>query len=189
MRRHRLFAAGVSVALLLAAGSPALAAPGNGKAKGHAKHDKPAKPAKPAKTKPAPAPKVKKSKAGLSGGGSVAATIGTAEFSVQSRSGREDKSHFNFTSADGTYKLRCRDFKYAADPANSKVVTFSDDCALTTGPENARVRTSPTVSATFTDNGQPTEGATAGPDTLTLVVNGETVVDNGVITGNIKVRS
>ena len=189
MRRHRLLTAGVSVALLLAAGSPALAAPGNGKAKGHDKgvaKDHENKPAKPAK--PAPAPKPKKSKAGVSGGGSVATP--SAEFSIQARSARLDKSHFNYTSTDGSYKLRCRGLAYEAVSANVARVTDTN-CALTTGTGTARKTETVPVSATFTDNGEPAEGqTTAGPDSLTLFVNDMTtpVVANAAINGNVKIR-
>jgi len=44
VRRHQLFAAAVSVALLVGGAAPALATPGKGKAKGH---DKPAAAPKP----------------------------------------------------------------------------------------------------------------------------------------------
>jgi hypothetical protein len=67
--RRQLFAAGVSVALLIGAGAPALATPGKGKPHGP--------------------------KARVNGGG---ITAGGASFSVEARAGQKSGGHFNYTS-------------------------------------------------------------------------------------------
>src|SRR5690349_16006073 len=89
MRRHRLFAAALSAALLFGAASPALAKPKD----------------KAPKEKPARDPKPPKTRSGVNGGG---VTADGARFSVQVRAASPRKGHFNYTSADGTWKVRCQ---------------------------------------------------------------------------------
>ena len=100
MRRYQVFAAGVSVALLLGAGTPALAKSDKGKAlaKGHAPKTPPGQ----AKAKPKPKPHAPKNKHGVSGGG---VTADGAEFSVMVREDHKH-GHFNYTSKD--LKVRCK---------------------------------------------------------------------------------
>jgi hypothetical protein len=180
MQRHRLFAAGATVALLLGGATPALAAKpshANGPKAGHVKGpkaDKPAHPAHPAK--PAkPTPKPKKSKAGVSGGG---VTSAGAEFSVQGRADGKPKGHFNYTSA--TLTVRCKGVTYSAPGTIT-----STTCVEKVG----EARTPISVTATFVDS---SAGDTAD---ITFTRPDGTVVEDGadgaetLQSGNIRVRS
>jgi hypothetical protein len=199
LRRNQLLAAGVSVALLLGAATPALAKPNKGKALGHQNNtpadSRPAKGPKPPQPKPKPPKKTPaaKSKLGVSGGGSV----GTGEFSIQARNSRLSKGHFNYTAPG--LKVRCRGFE-------SGDVTFSPLPAPTTANFNTSeapnadcvtiradgLRRPATVVGTFTDGGQPseTEPPTPGPDSVDFTVSDGLVPVEvaGPVTGNIKVR-
>ena len=185
MRRYQVFAAGVSVALLLGAGTPALAAPGKGKGHAYGRTD-----SKPAKAPKAPAaPKPKKTKSGVSGGGAVTG----GEFSIQGRLRNLDKGHFNYTSTDGKFKIRCRGFEADDVTISGSVATVDFDADDSATTRNG-VRGTATVKGTFTDGGQPAETTppTAGPDSVDLTV-AETapaapVAVAGPVTGNIKVR-
>jgi hypothetical protein len=172
MRRIQFFAAGLSVALLLGAGSPAAAKPTKGQAKGHDK---------PAKTAPVKDPKSPKSKPGVNGGG---VSFAGAKFSVQARAGRPAKGHFNYTSA--TRKIRCKN------------ATFSPVTYIQPGPPGAgvtaecfqmgpgRTRTPISLDATFFDHGKTGDQAH-----ITFTRNGEMVLsDSGTIRrGDIHIRS
>ena len=180
LQRHRMFAAGVSVALLFGAASPALAKPGH---KGHAyaygHKNKPVKAAKPAKEAKAP-----KSKARVNGGGITANGV---EFSVQGRPGKMRQAHFNYTAVDGSINVRCRSFE-----------TYSPVVYVAPGPPAVHVtancvskaadgtRSPMTLDATFVDN-----GATLDEANITLTRPDSTVItDTGAIReGNINVRS
>jgi hypothetical protein len=171
MRRNHFFAAGLAVALLLGAGSPAVAKPAKGLAKGHDK---------PAKTKPVKEPKAPKSKSRVNGGG---VSFAGAEFSVQARDGSPAKGHFNYTSA--TMKIRCKN------------ATFSPVYYIQAGPPGAgvtakcfqmgpgKVRTPISLDATFFDHGETGDQAH-----ITFTRDGETVLsDSGEIrSGDIHVR-
>lgn len=181
MRRHQLFAAGVSVALIFGAASPALALSGKGLAGKGPKADKPAKEAKPAK--PAKEPKQPKVKPGRVNGGGV--TTGLAEFSVQARDDRLAKGHFNYTSADGKLKVRCRGFDSYSPivyiQPGPPAVHLTAQC-VAKGP--ARARTPISLDATFVDN-----GVTGDEANITFTrPDGTTVSDHGVISGSIHVR-
>lgn len=176
MQRHRLFAAGVSVALLLGVASPALAKPGKGHAYGH--KNKPAKAAKPAKE-----PKAPKSTARVNGGG---VSFNGVEFSVQAKAGKARQAHFNYTSADGSIKIRCRGLEmspvvYIQPGPPAMHVTAN---CVAKGP--AKARTPVALDATFVDNGEIGDEAritVTRPDTTVMVA------DSGVIqSGNINVR-
>ncbi|MEW6474022.1 MAG: hypothetical protein AB1679_17360 [Actinomycetota bacterium] len=162
MRRHQLFAAAVSAALLFGAASPAMAKPGKGQAKGHSK---------PAKVK-----------AGRINGGGV--SFGGAEFSVQARARQPRKGHFHYTRTDGSLKVRCKGVEftpiaYIQPGPPGAVVT--DSCVEMVGSR----RTPISVEATFFDHGRTGDVANitfTRPD-------GTTVTDNGVIReGNVHVR-
>jgi hypothetical protein len=168
-----MFAAGVSVALLFGAASPALAK--SGKAKGHAYGHV---------NKPAKEPKAPKSKARVNGGGITANGV---EFSVQARPGKLRQAHFNYTAADGSIKVRCRSFE-----------TYSPVVYVQPGPPAVHVtancvakaaddtRSPMTLDATFVDN-----GATLDEANITLTrPDGSYITDTGAIReGNINVRS
>jgi hypothetical protein len=172
--RRQLFAAGVSLALLVAAGSPALADPGHGKAKGH---DKPAK-TKPVKDPKAPKPKPKAGR--VNGGGT---SFGGAGFSVQVKDNRPGKSHLNYTATGA--KFRCRDLSYSPvvyiqpGPPGAHV---TGKCVVMSG----RNRTMVDVDATFFDH-----GATGDEANMTFTrKDGTTVSDSGVIKdGDVTVRN
>jgi hypothetical protein len=141
VRINRLFAVALAGALMLGASAPAMAA---GKSKG--------KTTAPGQTKQKPVKKAKKTKAGVSGGG----VVDLGEFSIQARLRSPDKGHFNYTSSNGAFKVRCKGFT-PYDPATvsptyprSVSVTFQN-CSITgqtgRGP----------LTVAVTDNGQPTE--------------------------------
>lgn len=194
MQRNRLFAAGLAAALMLgAASSPALAKPG--KAKGHAYGKSKTKPEK---EKPAPAKKAKKTKAGVSGGGTVA----NGSFSIQARLRSTDKGHFNYTSTNGAFKVRCRGFNAYDTAAVSATyprtvsVTFKS-CAIT-----GQAARGP-LTVTVTDNGkaEPKDGqpavAPVAPDAVGFSMPGPVATDGSATTtpyggnlvdGNVKIR-
>jgi hypothetical protein len=173
MRRHHVFAAGVSVALLLGGMSPAMAKP--------AKAPKAAKPPKPPK-----APKPAKAPAGRVTGGGV--TQAGAHFSVDARQDRLTKGHFNYESADRQFRVRCDGFD-----------SYSPVVYITVGPPAAHVkascvtrgphhsRTPVSLDATFVDNGSSPKTDEAN---LTFTrQDGSSVSDSGAIrSGNIQVR-
>ena len=178
LQRHRMLAAGVSVALFLGAASPALAKPGQGHAQGH--RNKPVKAAKPAKE-----PKAPRSKARVNGGG---ITFNGVEFSVQARPDRLRRAHFNYTAADRSIMVRCRSFE-----------TYSPVVYIQPGPPavhvtancqekapDGRTRTPISLDATFVDN-----GVTGDEANITLTrPDGTVVTDAGAIrVGHITVRS
>lgn len=173
--RRQLFATAVSVALLLGATSPALAKPGKGVAKGHDK---------PAKTKPVKEPKAPKTKAGRVNGGGI--SFNGVEFSVQARAGQPAKGHFNYTSADGTVKVRCKGVtfsrvEYIQAGAPGAAVTDAD-CREGSGKKTA---TPISLDATFFDHGETGDQAIIR---LTRA-DGTFIEDSGVIReGNINVR-
>ncbi len=178
MQRQRLFAAGVSVALLLGVASPALAKPGKGHAHGH--KNKPVKAAKPAKE-----PKAPKSTARVNGGG---VSFNGVEFSVQGKGDKLRQAHFNYTSADGAIKIRCRSFE-AMSPVvyiqpGPPAMHVTADC-VAKGPANAR--TPVALDATFVDNGETGDEAHI---TVTRADGTVMVSDTGAIQpgGNINVR-
>jgi len=194
VRRYQVFAAGVSVALLLGAATPALAA---GKGKANAPGQTKTKPNKPADHPNPPAnkpPKPSKNKAGgVSGGGS----IGAAEVSIQARTYRLAKGHFNYTVADNpatplvdeTYKLRCRDFSAVgvfAMTAPTATLTGAK-CSLTTVVNGVPTTQPVTINATFTDNGQP-NSATKDAAFFYLTTDLATKIGGDLTGGNIKVR-
>lgn len=172
VRHHRLFAAGLAVALMLGAASAPASAAGKGKAKGKAKA-------------------AKKSHFAVSGGGSVAG----GSFSIQARLRKPSNGHFNYTSTDGLYKVRCKDGWDA--PATEPVlgayprtmdVTFKN-CQITGQPKMNLV-------VTVTDNGQPTDTGTGQPaaapvkDALRFDVPGPAAAQGGdLVEGNVKIRN
>lgn len=168
MRRYQLFAAGVSVALLLGATTPALAKPD--KASGHQK---------------AP-PATKGKKSGVSGGGA----LNGGEFSIQARLKSKAKGHFNFTSA--TTKVRCRGFEPFTVPAAGQpvAVTFKN-CKV-----NDQVLAAPgTLVVTVIDRGQPKAATATTPAvadwmgfSLTNTAAVVTAYEGNLTDGNIKVR-
>ena len=177
MRHNRLFAAGLAAALMLGAASPALA-DGKGKAKGKATapgqtKQKPSKPTKAKKT------------SGVSGGGSV---LG-ASFSILARTNHLSKGHFNYTTNDETYKLRCRDFSAAGVYSNtaSTVTLTGAKCSLTTVVNQVATTQQVFINATFIDNGQP---ASATKDAAFFYLTTDLVnkVGGDLTGGNIKVR-
>jgi hypothetical protein len=199
MGRHHKFAVGISVALLLGAASPALAAPGNGHAYGKDPATKPAKPAKPAKPQkpdtPHPAKGPKAKQAHLNGGGTVGTTADggiAGGFSVQVRKDKLRQGHFNF-DATGV-QVRCRDFRTGTvDFAAGKATFTNVPCSIVRNG----VRESATLTGTFNDAGNPADGpsATPGPDTVDLTVTSTQAVNPGApvkiggpVTGNIKVH-
>ena len=165
--RRQLFAAGVSVALLFGAASPALAGPGKGHANGH---HKPAKPNPKAKT-------------GRITGGGVTGGRG-AGFSIEARAGQPAKGHFNYTSPDGTLKVRCKSVDFSrvvnvapADPEGH----ITAKCVEMVGSQRKDV----SVDATFFDRAKGDEAniTFTRPDK-------STVTDNGVLReGSIKIRN
>jgi hypothetical protein len=175
--RRQLFAAGVAIALMVGAASPAIAKPNNGKAKGHVH--------KPAKTPHAPKGPKANNKSGVSGGGAVA--LGT--LSAQARMKHQPKGHFNYTSNDGTFKLRCRGFvPFAVAPTKPTTSVDFTNCETTTGTEPNQVRTSiGTVSVAFTDNGQPSAAPAALKDRVTFTI-GAVEYGGDLTGGNIKIR-
>jgi hypothetical protein len=128
VRRQTLFAAGVSVALLLGAASPAFAKP--------AHPTKPAHPAHPAKP-----PKAHR----VTGGG---VTAGSAEFSVQAGAGKS-KGHFNYSSA--TLKVRCQGVTVDPLSPTGQANVASTNC-VSVAPDGARTAIS--FAATFFDKGK-----------------------------------
>jgi len=157
MGRHHKFAVGISVALLLGAAAPALAAP-NGHANGHATDHAPAtKPAKPEKPQhPAKGPKTKPGH--LNGGGTSANGVG---FSVQAKSDKLKQAHFNYGGDDETssttaaaapattpVQVRCRPFNTFDRAGNTVTVTAT---CVASGPGYTKVPA--TLSASFMDNG------------------------------------
>jgi hypothetical protein len=164
VRRRQLFAAGLSVALLLGAASPALA--------------KPAKDPKPPK---APSGRV-------TGGG---ATNGGGLFAVEARQDKPANGHFNYESADGTLKVRCDGFKsysrivyFAPGPP---AVHLTADC-VAKGPR--RQRTPIALDATFVDNGNGKGKSKQDEANLTFTrPDNSTVSDGGALRrGSIQVR-
>ena len=192
MRRYQVFAVGVSVALLLGAGTPAFAK--SDKAKGHAygRND-----SKPPKAKgPKTDPKPEKTKPGhLSGGGTSYKGV---SFSAQVRTDKLKQGHFNYTSGedDNTtpsgpsasaapadqVKVRCRNFT-AATKTDANTFSVAAECVYS-GPGLSKVKA--TLAATFDDNGDTGDFA----DILVTTEGGTVVVDDeGVIQkGNIKVH-
>jgi hypothetical protein len=176
VRHHRLFAAGLAVALMLGAASPALAGPGKAKGKTNAPGQNKPKPNK-------PAAKAKK-KSGVSGGG----VANGAGFSIQARlryikapSTSTNKGHFNYTSTDGTLKIRCRGFGAFTPGAGTAEVPF----------KNCTVSGQPTVTAitvTVTDRGQPKYEAVPPVADHIAFVAGTVTVDHDLTGGNVKVR-
>jgi hypothetical protein len=168
MRRHRLFAAGLSAALLFGVASPALAKPKE----------------KPVKEKPAKDPKPAKTKGGVNGGG---VTANGASFSIQVHAASPGKGHFNYTSADGTWKVRCHNGftsyspheYFAAGPAGASVTA---DCTEIKAHKNTRQAV--TLEASFVDNGK-----TADMANIKLTRGSESLTDDGPIReGSIHVR-
>ena len=166
VQRYRLFAAGAAVALLLGGASPAMAKPAKG----------------PKAPKAAKTPKVKSGR--VNGGGIFA---GKAGFSVQARAGNpKNKGHFNYTSSDGTFKVRCKGIEFhpvayvAPAPATARI---TGECWEGAGRKS---RTPISLDATFVDKGETGDEATI---TLTRP-NAETPVnETGVITeGGIHIR-
>jgi hypothetical protein len=199
LRRNQLLAAGVSVALLLGAATPAFAKPNKGKALGHQNNtpadSRPAKGPKPAKPNPKPkppkkTPAAKGKKSGVSGGGVV--TDGT--FSIQARNnrpGRLAKGHFNYTSNDEAFKLRCRDFSAPGvfsitDPPKTVTLTNAK-CSLATVVNLVSQTRDVTINATFTDNGQP-KSAVKDVASFTVSDIPDTTFGGSLTGGNIKVR-
>jgi len=172
--RRQLFATAVSVALLFGAASPVLADPGKGLAKGH---DKVAKP------KPAKDPKPPKTKAGRVNGGGV--SFNGVEFSVQAREGAPRKGHFNYTSADGTMKVRCKGVTFTRiayiQPGAPGAEVTDADCREGSG----KAATPITLDASFFDHGE------TGDQVMIRLTrpDGSVVEDSGVIRdGNVHVR-
>ncbi len=168
MRHHRLFAAGLAAALILGAAAPAMAA---GKSKGKAN--------KAAKTKKAP-PATKGKKSGVSGGGSVAG----GEFSIQARPKSKAKGHFNYTSTDGTFKIRCKAFdSFAPDLTAKKATVPFTNCTITGQP------TVKTLTVNVVDRGNPPD-PTAQPSATPAPRDwiGFDNVAGDLVSGNIKVR-
>lgn len=159
MRRHRLFAAGLAAALMLGAAAPAMAA-----SKGK---------------KPPPATKGKKS--GVSGGGAVAG----GAFSIQARQKSQAKGHFNYTSTDGTFKVRCKAFDAFAPNLTAKTAAVPFKNCTITGHPNVK-----TLTVNVVDRGNPPdEGAqpsTAARDSIGFDVGGSH--GGNLVEGNIKVR-
>jgi hypothetical protein len=193
LRRNQLLAAGVSVALLLGAATPALAKPNKGKALGHQNNtpadSRPAKGPKPAKPKPKPAKKAKKTKSGVSGGG----VVNGAEFSIQARlrdirqpSTSTTRGHFNYT--DATTKIRCRGFQTftVPTPATGQPVSVTfNNCRVNDQPLAAPGQ----VVVTVTDNGQPQPLATPPvADHIEFSVGTTVSVNSALTDGNVKVR-
>lgn len=182
MRRHQLFAAAVSVALLVGGAAPALATPGKAKAKGH---DKPAAAPKPNPAKPAKGLRV-------NGGGT---TAGGARFSVEVRSDhpkKGQKGHFNYTkeavaatattAATPVVKIRCKTVSVApAAPVQTgdKAATVTGTCREGEGKATTPV----SVRATFYDN------AAGDRADIVFTRNGvDAPPDSGAIQGNVHVR-
>ena len=184
MRHHRLFAAGLAAALMFGAASPALAGPGKGKATAPGQN-KP-KPAKPEKQKPAK--KAKKTKSGVSGGG----VVNGAEFSIQARlrdvntNGVATKGHFNYTSADGTFRIRCRGFdSFPVNLADGTASVPFNNCTVTG-------LTVTELTVIVDDNGQPNyEAMPPTADVIGIDYNSDGSVDIAAASltdGNVKVR-
>lgn len=168
MRHHRLFAAGLAAALILGAAAPAMAA---GKAK-----------------KAPPATKGRKS--GVSGGGSVAA----GDFSIQARPKSKAKGHFNYTSTDGTFKVRCKAFDTFAPNLTAKTAAVPfKNCTITGHPAVK------TLTVNVVDRGNPPD-PTAPPSATPVardwigfdITNPATAAvtsySGDLVGGNIKVR-
>jgi hypothetical protein len=160
LRHHRLFAAGLAAALMLGAAAPAMAA-----SKGK---------------KPPPATKGKKS--GVSGGGAVAG----GAFSIQARPKSKAKGHFNYTSTDGTFKVRCKAFDtFTPDLAAKTASVPFKNCTITGHP------TVKTLTVNVVDRGNPPD---EGTQPSTPVVRDTISFDVGrsyggnLVDGNIKVR-
>lgn len=171
MQRNRLLAVGLAAALVLGSAATPVLAAGNGKAA----KEKPAKKAKPAK----------KSHFAVSGGG--ATTDGS--FSIQARLRKPSKAHFNFTSADETFKVRCKS-GWKDAPQTEPVltayprtmdVTFKD-CKIT-GQANRM-----DLEVTVIDNGQPTETQVA-KDAVSFTAPGGATWGGDLVEGNVKIRN
>jgi hypothetical protein len=173
VRSRQLFAAGVSVALLLGAASPAFAKPGN----------------EPKDPKP---PKAPKTHPGRVNGGGV--TQGGATFSVEAQQDRLSKGHFNYESPDGALKVRCDGFD-AYHPivyvtAGPPAARLTAQC-VAKGPHHAGTPIS--LDATFRDNRTDDRtAATAKPDEADITLtrpDGTSVTDSGALRkGNVRVR-
>jgi hypothetical protein len=170
VRRHQLFAAGLSIALLVGGASPALAKPG--------KDPKPAKPIKdPKPPKPRPSH--------VNGGG---VTQSGGSFSVEARQDRPAKGHFNYASADGTLRVRCDGFDSYSPVVyiqpGPPAVHVTAHC-VTRAPHHSR--TPILLDATFVDNGQSGKKDEANL-TFTRPDN-STVSDSGALrAGNIQIH-
>ena len=162
MRRHHIFAAGVSVALLLGAATPAFAA------------------------KPAKDPKPPKGPAGQETGGGV--TQSRAVFAVDARQAKPAKGHFNYESRDARLKVRCAGFDTYSPvvyiQAGPPAAHLTASC-VEIGPHHTRTPIS--LDATFVDNGRRGKKDEAN---LTFTrPDGTTVSDTGAIrSGQITVR-
>jgi hypothetical protein len=165
---------------MLGAATPALAKPGNGK--GHAYGHSTTKPAKPEPKAPK-SPKAKKTKSGVSGGGAVSG----GEFSVQARLRSLDKGHFNYTSTDGLFKVRCHDGFQTFTPVigqteRSASVTFNN-CRVT-GQAQAMQ-----ITVAVIDRGQPSVTPPVADEMSFTVPTVPPTTYGGVLTdGNVKVR-
>jgi hypothetical protein len=161
VRRHQVFASGVSVALLLGAASPALA-------------------------KPTKDPKPPKAPSGRVTGGGV--TQGGGLFSVEARQDKLSKGHFNYQSADGKLNVRCNGFDsyspivYIQPGPPAAHLTAS---CVAKAPHHSRTPVS--LDATFVDNGP--SGKKDEANLSFTRQGGPTVSDSGAIrAGNISVR-
>jgi hypothetical protein len=189
--------------MLGAAAAPALAAgKGHAKGKATAPGQTKQKPAKPADKKPDKKAKpAKKSHFGVSGGGTVAG----GSFSIQARLRKPSNGHFNYTSTDGKFKVRCKDGWDAptAEPVLSAYprtmdVTFKS-CQIT------GQATKTNLVVTVTDNGQPTKtkdgqpaAAAVAKDAMRFGVAGPAAADGNpttttwggdLVDGNVKIRN
>ena len=187
MQKNRLFAAGLAAALLLGVATPAMAKQPNNKGK----KGSPPGHSQPKQKKPAPATKGKKS--GVSGGGGVAG----GSFSIQARLNSKSKGHhFNYTSTDGLFKVRCREGFEPFTPVlgateKSASVTFKA-CKVTGQPGPVP------ITVKVADRGQPTDKA-AQPAVTPAVVDWmdfsvtnaaavATPYGGNLTSGNVKVR-
>lgn len=156
MRHHRLFAAGLAALILGAAATPSLAA---GKSKG----------------KPA-----KKSHFAVSGGGAVAG----GSFSIQARLRKPSNGHFNYTSTDGTYKVRCND---GWDAPGTEPVLGAYPRTMDLTFKNCQItgQRKMHLVVTVTDNGQrdAMRFAVPGPAAGTTPHGGD------LVEGNVKIRN
>ena len=162
---------------MLGPASPALAGPGKAKGKTNAPGQNKPKPNK-------PAAKAKKTKSGVSGGG----VANGAEFSIQARlrdikapSTTTNKGHFNYTSTDGTVRIRCRGFATFTPGAGTATVPFRN-CTVSGQPAVT------TITVTVTDKGQPKYEALPPVADHIAFVAGSLTVDHDLTGGNVKVR-